>query len=178
LHRLFAPGSDRAAEKWKDDYAIEGVAGLDSLEEALFARRRDLFSDLDIVFFDTPSICFEGQGGETIGRHGRSKDYRPDGPGRLSGLNALENKRRILDCNSGMSHRVRFSCWLSGGVWFYRFIDTGLTPLGAARKTCAPETIRSLADRGVLPNFDTKLMLDLGIKMGQGGSYLALNDEQ
>jgi hypothetical protein len=23
LHRLFAPGSDRAAEKWKDDYAIE-----------------------------------------------------------------------------------------------------------------------------------------------------------
>ena len=25
LHRLFAPGSDRAAEKWKDDYAIEGA---------------------------------------------------------------------------------------------------------------------------------------------------------
>ena len=25
LHRLFAPGSDRAAEKWKDDYAIPGV---------------------------------------------------------------------------------------------------------------------------------------------------------
>ena len=29
LHRLFAPGSDRAAEKWKDDYAIEGVGDLD-----------------------------------------------------------------------------------------------------------------------------------------------------
>jgi hypothetical protein len=29
LHRLFAPGSDRAAEKRKDDYAIEGVAELD-----------------------------------------------------------------------------------------------------------------------------------------------------
>jgi hypothetical protein len=29
LHRLFAPGSDRAAEKWKDDYAIDGVGGLD-----------------------------------------------------------------------------------------------------------------------------------------------------
>ena len=29
LHRLFAPGSDRAAEKWKDNYAIEGVADLD-----------------------------------------------------------------------------------------------------------------------------------------------------
>jgi len=28
LHRLFAPGSDRAAEKWKDDYAIEGLGEL------------------------------------------------------------------------------------------------------------------------------------------------------
>jgi hypothetical protein len=29
LHRLFAPGSDRAAEKWKNDYAIGGVGELD-----------------------------------------------------------------------------------------------------------------------------------------------------
>jgi len=111
LHRLFAPGSDRAAEKWKDDYAIAGVGGLDLhhlyramawlgevlpqdqqdgatpfaprtnkdlIEEALFARRRDLFSDLDIVFFDTTSIYFEGEGGETIGERGHSKDHRPD----------------------------------------------------------------------------------------------------
>jgi transposase len=111
LHRLFAPGSDRAAEKWKDDYAIEGAGELDLhhlyramawlgeelpkgqqdgatpfaprtnkdlIEEALFARRRDLFSDLDIVFFDTTSIYFEGEGGETIGQHGHSKDHRPD----------------------------------------------------------------------------------------------------
>ena len=28
LHRLFAPGSDRAAEKWKDDYSIAGVGEL------------------------------------------------------------------------------------------------------------------------------------------------------
>jgi transposase len=111
LHRLFAPGSDRAAEKWKDDYTIEGVSGLDLhhlyramawlgdalpkdqqdgatpfaprtnkdlIEEALFARRRDLFSDLDMVFFDTTSIYFEGEGGETIGARGHSKDHRPD----------------------------------------------------------------------------------------------------
>ena len=111
LHRLFAPGSDRAAEKWKHDYAIEGVADLDLhhlyramawlgevlpkdqqygatpfaprtnkdlIEEALFARRRDLFSDLDLVFFDTTSIYFEGEGGETLGARGHSKDHRPD----------------------------------------------------------------------------------------------------
>ena len=111
LHRLFAPGSDRAAEKWKDDYAIPGVGDLDLhqlyramawlgevlpkaqqdgatpfaprtnkdlIEEELFAQRRDLFSDLDLVFFDTTSIYFEGQGGESIGQRGHSKDHRPD----------------------------------------------------------------------------------------------------
>ena len=111
LHRLFAPGSDRAAEKWKDDYAIEGIDNLDLhhlyramawlgevlpkdqqdgatpfaprtnkdlVEEALFARRRDLFTDLDIVFFDTTSIYFHGEGGATIGQRGHSKDHRPD----------------------------------------------------------------------------------------------------
>ena len=50
----------------------------DLIEEELFARRRDLFSTLDLVFFDTTSIYFEGAGGETIGAYGHSKDHRPD----------------------------------------------------------------------------------------------------
>ena len=50
----------------------------DLIEEALFERHRDLFTDLDVVFFDTTSIYFEGEGGETLGRHGNSKDHRPD----------------------------------------------------------------------------------------------------
>jgi hypothetical protein len=50
----------------------------DLIEESLFAQRRDLFSGLDLVFFDTTSIYFEGRGGETIGRYGNSKDHRPD----------------------------------------------------------------------------------------------------
>jgi len=111
LHRLFASGSDRSGQKWRDLYALEGVAGLDlhhayramawlgeelpeaeqagktpfaprcvkdQVEEDLFARRRDLFSDLDLVFFDTTSIYFEGEGGETLGARGNSKDSRPD----------------------------------------------------------------------------------------------------
>ena len=109
LHRLFAPGSDRAAEKWKQSYAIAQAESLelhrfyramgwlgepliaaeahstsmprtrkDLIEERLFDRRRDLFSALDIVFFDTTSIYFEGEGGETLGQYGHSKDHRPD----------------------------------------------------------------------------------------------------
>jgi DDE family transposase len=49
----------------------------DLVEERLFARRRALFSDLSVVFMDTTSLYFEGEGGETLGECGHSKDYRP-----------------------------------------------------------------------------------------------------
>src|ERR1700683_2150586 len=47
------------------------------IEERLFARRRDLFSDLSVAFMDTTSLYFEGRGGGTLGQNGHSKDYRP-----------------------------------------------------------------------------------------------------
>ena len=50
----------------------------DLIEEKLFARRRDLFTDLSLVFFDTTSIYFEGEGGDSLGQYGFSKDHRPD----------------------------------------------------------------------------------------------------
>ena len=49
----------------------------DIVEEELFHRRQDLFTTLDLVFFDTTSLYFEGEGGE-IGRLGHTKDHRPD----------------------------------------------------------------------------------------------------
>ena len=105
LHRLMVSGSDRSCAHWMADYAIPGAEGLtlhrfyramawlgeeiepgdlaprcvkDVIEEALFERRRDLFSDLGVVFMDTTSLSFEGAGGETLGAHGYSKDHRPD----------------------------------------------------------------------------------------------------
>jgi len=50
----------------------------DLIEEMLFFDNRDLFSKLDLVFFDTTSIYFEGQGGQHFGHRGFSKDHRPD----------------------------------------------------------------------------------------------------
>jgi hypothetical protein len=49
----------------------------DIVEEELFRRRQDLFTTLDLVFFDTTSLYFEGAGGE-IGHLGHTKDHRPD----------------------------------------------------------------------------------------------------
>src|SRR5512142_2922025 len=50
----------------------------DRIEEEVFAHRRDLFTGLQLVFFDTTSIYFEGEGGQDIGQRGFSKDHRPD----------------------------------------------------------------------------------------------------
>jgi transposase len=50
----------------------------DVIEERLFLLNRHLFSGLNLVFFDTTSIYFEGAGGQTIGERGFSKDHRPD----------------------------------------------------------------------------------------------------
>jgi len=108
LHRLFVSGSDRSCEKWMADYQIAGIeelqlhhfyramawlgeeiapAGADALaprcikdliEERLFERRRDLFSDLSLVFMDTTSLSFYGAGGKSLGAYGHSKDHRAD----------------------------------------------------------------------------------------------------
>lgn len=50
----------------------------DLVEEFLFGYRRDLFTNVEMVFFDTTSIYFEGEGGTDIGCFGNSKDHRPD----------------------------------------------------------------------------------------------------
>jgi len=130
LHRLFDPGSDRQADRWREGYRIEGVGTLnlhhiyramawlgeelpmdqqcamtrfaprctkDIIEEQLFALRRDLFTSLDLVFFDTTSIYFEGEGGQTLGEYGKSKDHRNDRKQMVVGA-ILDNGGRPVCC--------------------------------------------------------------------------------
>jgi transposase len=49
----------------------------DLVEEKLFERRHDLFSELSVVFMDTTTLYSEGRGGDTLGERGKSKDFRP-----------------------------------------------------------------------------------------------------
>jgi hypothetical protein len=108
LHRIMEPGSDRAAEKWRSAYSIGGMDAIDLhhlyramawlgeeladqqgrdlvprtnkdlIEEQLFAKRRSLFNDVGLTIFDTTSLYFAGDGGNTLGRNGHSKDARAD----------------------------------------------------------------------------------------------------
>jgi hypothetical protein len=91
LHRLFVSGSDRAVDRWREDYRIAGIDRLELhhlyramgrkerpakdqdgrtpfaprclnlVEERLFAHQRDLFTRLDLVFMDTTGLYFEAR---------------------------------------------------------------------------------------------------------------------
>ena len=94
IHRLFESGSDRQGMRFLRDVDVPGSDDLelhhlyramrwlgenkDEVEKRLFAAHRDLFTQLRLVFFDTTSFYFEGDGGEELGRYGHSKDHRPD----------------------------------------------------------------------------------------------------
>jgi len=81
LHQLYRAmaflGDELPARQQEERTPFSPRCTKDLIEERLFARRRDLFTDLQVVFFDTTSIYFEGQGGE-LGQWGNSKDKRPD----------------------------------------------------------------------------------------------------
>lgn len=127
LHRLMVSGSDRSAERWREDYLIAGTDGLelhhlyramgwlgevvdepgavpraprttkDLIEERLFEHRRTLFSELSIAFIDTTSLYFEGRGGRSLGAYGFSKDHRPDRKQMLVAA-VLDGEGRPLCC--------------------------------------------------------------------------------
>lgn len=82
LHHLYRAmawiGSPLPEEQQKDKTPFAPRCMKDIIEEELFNTRRELFTEMDLVFFDTTSIYFEGKGGETIGAYGHSKDHRSD----------------------------------------------------------------------------------------------------
>jgi hypothetical protein len=82
LHHLYRAmawlGEELPAEQQQGATRLVPRCTKDVIEERVFARRRDLFTQLEVVFFETTSLYFEGEGGATLGEYGHSKDHRPD----------------------------------------------------------------------------------------------------
>lgn len=96
LQRILEPGSDRAGAKWIQTIHAEGFDRLrlehyyralrllwrkkEAIEKALYTKGLDLFNqELDLVFFDTTSIYYEGDVCfPGFLKLGKSKDHRPD----------------------------------------------------------------------------------------------------
>ena len=107
----------------------------DQIEEGLFHRRRDLFSELALVFYDTTSIYFEGRGGETLGQYVHSKDHRPDRVQMVVGV-VLDGQGRPLCCE----------------LWPGNITDvkTLLPIVDRLRKRFAIRSVCVVADRGMI----------------------------
>lgn len=179
LHRLFDPGSDRQADKWREDYSIEGIDDLrlhhlyramawlgeelpmneqcdatryaprcvkDLVEEKLFVARRDLFSSFDLVFFDTTSIYFEGEGGETVGQYGNSKDHRPDRKQMVVGA-ILDDEGRPVCCEMWPGNAADVKSLIPVVDRLRRRFGIGRVCIVADRGMISKETIKELEDK-------------------------------
>src|SRR5512138_935449 len=75
LHHLYRAmawlGEELPEDQQKDKTPFARRCTKDRIEEGVFEHRRDLFSGLQLIFF-------EGEGGEDLGQRGHSKDHRPD----------------------------------------------------------------------------------------------------
>jgi transposase len=99
LHQLYRAmaflGEELADQKDRTPFAPRCTK--DVIEERMFDYRRNLFTDLDLVFLDTTSIYFEGEGGKTLGELGHTKDHRPDLNQMVVGT-LLDDRGRPLAC--------------------------------------------------------------------------------
>ncbi len=98
LHHLYRAMTflGEPIEDQRDATPFSSRCTKDLIEESIFLERRDLFTGLDLVFFDTTSIYFEGSGG-TIGQKGHSKDHRPDLNQMVVGA-VIDNKGKPVCC--------------------------------------------------------------------------------
>ncbi|MBM3292718.1 IS1634 family transposase [Candidatus Bathyarchaeota archaeon] len=120
----------------------------DLVEEKLFSIRRNLFTELELVFFDTTSIYFEGKGGDEIGQYGNSKDHRSDRRQMVVGA-VLDNKGFPLCCE----------------IWPGNIADvnTLLPVANRLRKRFGVEKMCIVADRGMISQSTVEAMETKGL---------------
>lgn len=97
LHHLYRAMAfiGEPVEDQKDRTLFSPRCIKDLIEEGIFFENRDLFTGLDLVFFDTTSVYFEGEGGKTLGQKGHSKDHRPDANQMVIGTLIDDNGRPV-----------------------------------------------------------------------------------
>jgi len=120
----------------------------DLVEEKLFSIRRNLFTELELVFFDTTSIYFEGKGGDEIGQYGNSKDHRSDRRQMVVGA-VLDNKGFPLCCEIWPGNTAD--------------VNTLLPVANRLRKRFGVEKMCIVADRGMISQSTVEAMENRGL---------------
>ncbi len=194
LHRLFESGSDRSCERWGRGLRIPGAEELelhhlyramrwlgeakDMVEEALFCRRRDLFTEFTLAFFDTTSLYFEGRGGETLGRYGHSKDHRPDLRQMVMGA-VLAGDGRPVSCELWPGNHVDSKALLPVVDRLRRRFGLKRVCWVADRGMVNQGTIEGLEERGMEYILGARMRQQREVRegvLGRGGRYREVAD--
>jgi len=130
----------------------------DLVEEHLFHGQRHLFQGLDLVFFDTTSLYFEGEGGETLGKKGYSKDHRPDLNQMVVGA-VLDNHGRPICCEMWPGNTTDVKTLIPIAQRIRKRFQVARFCLVADRGMISKETMKTLDDP------ETGLPYILGVRM-------------
>jgi len=145
----------------------------DKIEEGIYHRRRDLFGDLSLVFFDTTSIYFEGNGGEVIGAYGHSKDHRPDLKQMVVGM-IIDSRGRPICCELWPGNTTDVKTLLPVIDRLRMRFGIGKVCIVADRGMISEETLRELQLREVQYILGVRMrkQKEVGIEvLGRGGRY-------
>jgi hypothetical protein len=145
----------------------------DLIEEMVFYNQRDLFSELELVFFDTTSIYFEGRGGETIGQKGFSKDHRPDLNQMVVGA-IIDDKGRPICCEMWPGNTTDVKTLIPVVDRVRKRFGIRRFCVVADRGMISAETIKELEDRNIGYILGTRMRRVKEIQLdvlSRGGRY-------
>jgi len=120
----------------------------DLIEEMLFSANRHLFTQLDLVFFDTTSIYFEGRGGQTLGQRGYSKDHRPDLNQMVVGA-LINDKGRPICCEMWPGNTADVKTLVPQADRFRNRFGVKKICVVADRGMISHDNLRDLKERGI-----------------------------
>ncbi len=130
----------------------------DVVEEHLFHGQRHLFQGLALVFFDTTSLYSEGEGGETLGERGYSKDHRPD-LDQMVVAAVLDTHGRPICCEMWPGNTTDVKTLLPVAQRIRKRFQVARFCLVADRGMISNETLKTL------DNSETGLPYILGVRM-------------
>ena len=120
----------------------------DVIEEDLFHVNSDLFTGVDLFFFDTTSIYFEGEGGETLGQKGHSKDHRPDLNQMVVGT-LINDDGRPICCEIWPGNTADVKTLIPVADRLKKRFSVDLFCLVADRGMISAETVQALDERDI-----------------------------
>ena len=150
----------------------------DRIEELMFSAQRDLFSELELVFFDTTSIYFEGRGG-TIGQRGFSKDHRPDLKQMVVGA-VIDDKGRPICCEMWPGNTADVKTLISIAERMRKRFGIVQFCIVADRGMISNDTVNKLEEEGISYILGVRMRLVKKVKtevLSRGGRYTEVYPE-